>query len=201
MSRHHSPEKHWFARLYDPLMAPVEWLGLRNIRRAVVSDAEGLVLEVGAGTGLNLPHYRWARRVMATDVDPAMLRQARAKAGRAGVPVTLLVADAHALPFRDGAFDTIVATCVCCSVPDPEAAFREFRRVLRPKGEVRLFEHVRAPSPRIARFQDRLTPSWSRIAGGCHLNRDTLFSAQQAGFSAEVIQVQFGGTLIRASLR
>src|SRR5688572_5149007 len=151
-----------FARLYDLLLAPWEWLGLRRRRGEVVGDAEGLVLEVGAGTGLNLPHYRQARRVVATDADPAMLRHAERRAGMAQCRVTLALADAAALPFRDDAFDVVVATCVFCSVPDPPAAFRELRRVLKPEGELRILEHVRAPSPTLARLQDAATPFWSR---------------------------------------
>lgn len=197
-----APEKNpWFARLYDPLMAPIEWLTMRRTRRAVVADAAGLVLEVGAGTGLNLPHYRRARRVIATDPDPAMLFQARPKLRRTPVPITLVVAGAGALPFPDGIFDTVVATCVFCTIPDPEAAFRELRRVLRPAGEVRLLEHVRSASPTVARLQDRFTPAWSRIAGGCQLNRETLRSAHQAGFSSELIRSKFGGVVLQARLR
>jgi len=191
----------WFVRLYDPLMVPIEWLATRRRRRAVVADAEGLVLEVGAGTGFNLPHYRRAQRVVATDLDLAMLTQARPKLRRSPVPITLVIADAEALPFPDGAFDTVVATCVFCTIPDPEAAFRELRRVLRPSGEVRLLEHVRAASPHVARLQDRLTPAWSRIAGGCRLNRNTLQSARAAGFSATVLHSSFGGVVLRALLR
>jgi ubiquinone/menaquinone biosynthesis C-methylase UbiE len=191
----------WFARLYDPLMAPVEILAMRRARRAVVADAPGLVLEVGAGTGLNLPHYRAAREVAATDADPAMLLQARPRAAAARVPVRLAVADAQALPFPDAAFDTVVATCVFCTVPDPEQGFRELRRVLKPGGELRLLEHVRAPSPRIARLQDRVTPLWSRIAGGCRLNRPTLETARRAGFRVEELETRFGGVVIRARLR
>lgn len=195
-----SAKNPWFARFYDPLMAPIELLAMRRERRAIVAEAEGLVLEVGAGTGLNLPHYRRARRVVATDADPAMLRQALPKARRAQVPVTLVVADAQALPFPDGVFDTAVATCVFCTIPDPEAAFRELRRVLKPTGEVRLLEHVRAPWPAVARLQDRLTPGWSRIAGGCRLNRDTLESARCGGFTPEILQERFGGVVLTARL-
>jgi ubiquinone/menaquinone biosynthesis C-methylase UbiE len=190
----------WFARLYDPLLAPLEWLVLRRARREVVAEAKGLVLEVGAGTGLNLPHYRRAKQVVATDPDPEMLRRAEPRARKATVPVCLVVADGQALPFPDAVFDTVVATCVLCSIPDPDAAFREMRRVLRPSGEVRLLEHVRAASPRIGRLQDRLTPAWSRIAGGCHLNRKTIQSAERTGFAVELIRARFGGVVLHARL-
>lgn len=196
-----SPKKSpWFARLYDPLLAPVERLGLRRTRATLVGDAPGRVLEVGAGTGLNLPHYRAAKEVIATDLDPAMLRQARSRATAAGVPVRLIVADAQALPFRDSSFDTVVATCVFCTVPDPDLGFRELRRVLKAGGELRLLEHVRAPASWAARLQDRLTPGWRRIAGGCCLNRPTLETAQQAGFHVADLERRFGGVLVRARL-
>jgi ubiquinone/menaquinone biosynthesis C-methylase UbiE len=124
-SRHHP-------RLYDAVLAPFEWLGLRRLRRAVVAAAEGRVLEIGAGTGRNLPLYRRAEILIATDPDAAMLARARRCAAQACCPVLLVVADAQALPFRDAAFDTAVATLVFCSVPDPAAGFAETRRVLKP---------------------------------------------------------------------
>jgi ubiquinone/menaquinone biosynthesis C-methylase UbiE len=191
----------WFTRLYDPLMAPIEVLSLRRTRRGLVADAPGLVLEVGAGTGLNLPHYRAASQVIATEPEPAMLRQARRRAAAARVPVRLVVAAAEALPFADGTFDTVVATCVFCTVADPEQGFRELRRVLKPGGELRLLEHIRAASPAMAGLQDRLTPRWSRIAGGCRLNRATLETARRAGFRVEQIRTRFGGVVVQAWLR
>jgi len=196
-----SEKSSWFARLYDPLMAPIELLSMRRVRRRVVADAPGLVLEVGAGTGLNLLHYRAARQVIATDPAPAMLFQARHRARAASVPVRLVVGDAQSLPFADGAFDTVVATCVFCTVSEPEQGFREIRRVLKPGGELRLLEHVRAPQPWIARLQNRLTPGWSRLAGGCRLNRPTLETVARAGFSVEQLETRFGGIVVQARLR
>src|SRR5690349_11873437 len=127
-----------FTRLYDRLMAPIERLGLSRRRAALVGDAPGLVLEVGAGTGLNLPHYRSARRVIATDPEAAMLAQAIPRARAAAVPVTLVVADAQQLPFSDRVFDTVVGTCTFCTIPNPHAALGEAHRVLKPGGELRL---------------------------------------------------------------
>lgn len=190
----------WFPRLYDPLLAPVEFLGLRRARRAVVADARGVVLEVGTGTGLNLPHYRQARLVVATDPDPAMLRRARRRVALARVPVMLVLADAQALPFRNGRFDTVVATCVFCTVPDPERGFREVRRILKTDGELRLLEHVRAPSRWAVRLQEWAAPAWRRLAGGCRLDRPTLRTARQAGFRVERVVARFGGVVIRARL-
>lgn len=194
------PKSPWFARLYDPLMAPIELLSMRRARRALVADAPGRVLEIGAGTGLNLPHYRSAVSVVATEPDEEMLRRARGRVAAAAVPIRLVLAGAEALPFADASFDTVVATCVFCTVPDPEQGFREIRRVLKPGGELRLLEHVRASSPAIARLQDRATPAWSRIAGGCRLNRPTLKTALRAGFRVERVESRFGGLVVRAWL-
>jgi ubiquinone/menaquinone biosynthesis C-methylase UbiE len=182
-------------------MVPIEWLSMRRVRRRMVGDAPGKVLEVGAGTGLNLPHYRLARQVIATDPAPAMLFQSLRRAQSACVPVKQVVADAQALPVADGSFDTGVTTCVFCTVADPEQGFREIRRVLKPGGELRLLEHVRAPQAWIARLQDRLTPGWSRLAGGCCLNRLTLEHAAQAGFVVERLESRFGGIVVHVRLR
>ena len=191
----------WFARLYDPLLAPLELLVLRRTRRGLVADAPGRVLEIGAGTGLNLPHYHAAVEVIATEPEPAMLLQARRRVAAARVRIRLVIAGAEALPFPDAAFDTVVATCVFCSVDDPERGFQEIHRVLKPGGELRLLEHVRGHSSWVARLQDRLTPRWSRIVGGCCLNRPTLETALAAGFQAEKIRAHFGGMVVRAWLR
>lgn len=190
-----------FSRLYDRVMAPIEGMGFRRRRAALLAEASGLVLEVGAGTGLNLPHYRAAGAVVATDPDPAMLVQAVSRARAAAVPVHPVVADAQALPFASGLFDSVVGTCTFCTIPDAEAAFREAHRVLKPGGELRLLEHVRAPSPLLAHLQDWATPGWSRLAGGCRLNRDTLQTARDAGFTTMELQTSFRGIMVRAVLR
>ena len=188
----------WFARLYDPAIAPLEPLGLARARADVVAAASGFVLEVGAGTGRNLPYYRAATRVVVSDPDPAMLRRARRRATAAQVPNSLIVTDAQALPFADRSFDTVVGTCVFCSVADPVAAFREIRRVLKPEGELRMLEHVRAPAPWAASLQDRVTPAWQRIAHGCHLNRETLRLVEEAGFRPTLVVPSLGGVVVRA---
>jgi ubiquinone/menaquinone biosynthesis C-methylase UbiE len=195
------PDAHpLFARLYDPLMKPIEALGLRARRRGLVEGLPGLVLEVGAGTGLNLPHYRNASLVVGTEPEMAMLVQAKMRTASAKVPVRLLCAEAQSLPFPDATFDSAVATCVFCTVQDPLAGFRELRRVLHPHGELRLFEHVRAPNAAVARAQDFAAPGWAKVAGGCRLNRPTLETAQAAGFRIESLEARFGGVVIAATL-
>ena len=109
-------------------------------------------------------------------------------------------ADHERLPFGGSVFDTVVATCVFCSVDDPEAAFRELRRVLKPDGDLLLLEHVLSPSRGIARLQAAATPCWSRLAGGCRLNRPTLETAARAGFVQRGIESRFGGMVVRARL-
>ena len=116
------------------------------------------------------------------------------------MPVRLVLASAELLPFPDSVFETVVATCVFCTVPDPERGFHEIRRVLKPEGNLRLLEHVRASSLWAARLQDRLTPAWSRVVGGCHLNRATLDTARRAGFRVDEMETRFGGVIVRARL-
>lgn len=166
------------AALCDVVMAP-----LAGMRRAVVADAGGAVLEIGVGTGLNLGLYDAARveSVVGVEPDPHMLRRARARADEAAVPVELTGDGAEALPFADGQFDTVVATWVFCTIPDPEAALAEIGRVLKPGGRLLFAEHTLATAPPMAAMQRALDPVWCRLAGGCHLTRDTLGSFRGSG--------------------
>lgn len=135
-------------------------------RRALVSPCRGRVLELGVGTGLNLPSYVQGASVVGVDPDPAMLGRAAMRARTARVPVRLVVGAGEALPFRDATFDEVVAALVFCSVRAPETVLAEIRRVLRPGGYLRFYEHVRSPSTFWSRVQDWLTPVWSRVASG-----------------------------------
>jgi ubiquinone/menaquinone biosynthesis C-methylase UbiE len=155
------------AAVYNPLMWVQDLAGLRKQRLHTTREATGRVLEVGIGTGWNLPFYRAATEVVGIDPDPHMLRRARRRAARAPCPVVLIEGSGEALPFDDAAFDTAVVTLALCTIPDPAAALDEIRRVLRQDGRLVFLEHVRSPKPRAARFQDRITPLWRRVAGGC----------------------------------
>jgi ubiquinone/menaquinone biosynthesis C-methylase UbiE len=155
--------------VYDLALRPFEAWGLAAVRRRLVGRADGRILEVGVGTGLNLPHYPPHARVTGVDPDPGMARRAPRKACAAAFQ--LVAGDAQALPFADACFDTAVATFVFCSIPDPGRAMGEVFRVLWPGGRLLLLEHVRARSRVVARVQDALTPAWRHVAGGCHLNR------------------------------
>jgi SAM-dependent methyltransferase len=163
-----------FAALYDPFFWLAERAGLAARRRALLGQAEGRVLEIGAGTGLNLRHYADEVELVLSEPDEAMADRLRDRVVARGRPATVVLAGADALPFADGAFDAVVSTLVLCTVPDPEAALREIHRVLRPGGRLLFIEHVRSGSPRWARWQDRLNRPWRAFAEGCNCNRATL---------------------------
>ncbi len=174
-----------FARFYERLATATEkgWEG--DLRDEICGDLEGRVLEIGAGTGMNFGHYRRARVVIAFEPEPNMLRLATPRAQAASVPIRLVRAAGERLPFRDQAFDAVVCSLVLCTIQDPMAAIAEMRRVLRPDGVVRLYEHVRAERPRLARLQDLIERPWGFFAGGCHPNRDTVANLERGGFAVQ----------------
>jgi ubiquinone/menaquinone biosynthesis C-methylase UbiE len=156
--------------------------------RRVIGAAEGRVLEVGIGSGLNLPLYGPSvRSVIGLDPSPELLLMARDRARTALVPVKLLEASAETVPLDDASIDTVVTTWTLCTIPDAPRALSELRRVLRPGGALLFVEHGRAPEFGVARWQDRLDPMWRRLAGGCHLNRkiDELISG--SGFRIDAL--------------
>jgi ubiquinone/menaquinone biosynthesis C-methylase UbiE len=155
------------------------------------------VLDLGTGTGRNLPLYGPGVRVVGVDPAAPVLRRARHRAP--GVP--LVRAAAEALPFRDGAFDTVVSGLAFCSVADPARALAEVRRVLRPGGRLRALEHVRSTVAWRARWQDRLQPWWTRLTGGCHPNRDTERAVEGAGFTIDAEGRRARGQMRRFAAR
>lgn len=175
------------ALLYDACARVGDRKGFAAIRRRAVAELGGDVLEVGAGTGLNLAHYGMAERVVAVEPDRGMAARLRARAARAPVAVEVVEARAEELPFRDACFDHVVLTLVLCSVRDPARALDEAHRVLRPGGSLAFVEHVRAEG-RLGRWQDRLTPLHRRVAGNCHLNRATAEAIVRAGFRVDRIE-------------
>jgi len=174
-------------RLYDAVAALLDRKGFAERRARLVSALEGDVVELGAGTGLNLPHYARAARVVAVEPDPAYARRLRERALKARVPVEVVAAHAEALPFPHASFDHAVASLVLCSVKEPDVALAEIRRVLRPGGSLVFLEHVRGEG-RVARWQNRLTPVQRRLADGCHLNRDTAAAIERAGFRLDGLE-------------
>ncbi|MGC9261081.1 MAG: class I SAM-dependent methyltransferase [Phycisphaerae bacterium] len=185
----------WF---YDLAVYPLEILGLSRRRKELMVQATGRVLEIGGGTGVNLPHYGTKCQLVLTEPDEAMLRRAANSIGAR--TARLVAADAQYLPFRSASFDMVVATLTFCTIPQPTMAFREAHRVLRPAGKLLLLEHVRAARPWIAWLQNVLTPSWRILADGCHLNRDTLGLATANGFQVVQKRYALDGALLTATL-
>ena len=179
--------------IYDAMCALAEWQGMRRWRECLARGARGRTLDLGCGTGRNLPLFPKEARAIGLDLSPDALRRARKRAPA----VPLVRASAQALPFRDGAFETVVSGLVFCSVPDPAGALAEVRRVLRPGGRLRMLEHVRATGALRARLQDLVQPAWTRIAGGCHPNRQTERTVESAGFVIEEEGRRSKGTMRR----
>jgi ubiquinone/menaquinone biosynthesis C-methylase UbiE len=157
---------------------------VRMQREKVVPLAQGRVLEIGIGTGRNMPHYDRAKVRSLTALDPAMQmhRLARKRIARAGLEVELVGLSAEQIPRDDASFDTVLVTYTLCTIADPVSALQEMRRVLAPGGRLIFCEHGRAPDEGVRRWQARLTPVWKKIAGGCHLDRDIPALLQGAGF-------------------
>ncbi|WP_237159446.1 class I SAM-dependent methyltransferase [Mycolicibacterium rhodesiae] len=146
------------------------------------------MIEVGAGNGMNFGHYpETVAEVVALEPEDHLRGLAEKSAEQAAVPVRVVAGHATALPVPDGAFDAAVASLVLCSVSDVPAALAELRRVLKPNGQLRFFEHVRSTKPWFAWLEDAVTPLWSRVGGGCHLNRDTAAAIRAAGFDIEAL--------------
>jgi SAM-dependent methyltransferase len=183
--------------LYDLGLWVAERRGFGRWRDWLVRGARGRALDLGTGTGRNLPRYEPGLPVVAIDPSPANLARARSRAP--GVPI--VCARAEALPFRDDAFDTVVSGLVFCSVDDPAAAFAEVRRVLAPGGRLRMLEHVRSRHPLVGRLQDATQPAWTAFTGGCRPNRDTERAARDAGFEVDPATRRASGVMVRFEAR
>jgi len=161
---------------------------MRPYRERIGQAATGLTLDVGIGSGLSLAFYgERTRQIVGIDPSAELLRFARKRADKVSIPVELLRGSAEAVPLEDQSVDTVVTTFTLCSVGDAAKALSEMRRVLKPGGKLLFAEHGRAPDPGVAIWQDRLTPLWSRVAGGCHLNRKPDDLIQSAGFRIDVL--------------
>jgi ubiquinone/menaquinone biosynthesis C-methylase UbiE len=176
-----------FARLYTHVLARNEPDEIRAYRDELLAGVRGRVVEVGAGSGANFAHYpAEVTEVVAVEPEAYLRERARAEAAAAAIRITVLDGLADALPLEDASCDAAVACLVLCSVPDQPRALAELRRVLRPGGELRFYEHVRASSPRMARAQELVDRTiWPRAFGGCHTARDTVAAIEQAGFALE----------------
>lgn len=184
----------FFAKVYDPFMRRTEEACLAQWRDELLAPLEGSVLEIGAGTGVNLGHYPrhllradgMTERLVLTDPDRHMLERLRGRPDTGNTQVERASSDA--LPYPDESFDAVVSTLVLCSVPDVDRTLAEVRRVLRPGGALVFLEHVAAaPGSRRRLWQGRVEPLWSRVASGCHLTRETDRSIERAGFTFETL--------------
>lgn len=182
--------------VYERHLGPrlVDWIcSMENVaeqRAAVVPRAFGTVLEIGLGSGLNLPHYDPARvrEVIGVDPSPGFTALGRKRIEEAPVPVRLIEAPAEDMPLADGSADCAILTYTLCSVAEPAKALAELRRVLKPGAPVFFVEHGRAADPGVARWQNRLNPVWRVIACGCNLNRDTIELMREAGFEVDEVE-------------
>jgi ubiquinone/menaquinone biosynthesis C-methylase UbiE len=161
-------------------------------RGRVVPAADGRVLEVGIGSGLNLPFYGpVVRQVIGLEPSPRLLAMARRAAGTQPRRVELIKGSAETIPLDRASVDTVVTTWTLCSIPDATRALAEMRRVLKPNGRLLFVEHGRAPEPNVVWWQDRLTPAWRCIGGGCHLNRAIADMIEGAGFAFDRLQTGY----------
>lgn len=169
-------------------------LAMRNkrllpYRERVISAAEGRVLEVGIGSGLNLPLYRPpVREILAIDPAPQLVAMARRTSVGTGLSVNFIEASAEAIPLDDHSIDTVVSTWTLCTIPQAVTALSEMRRVLRPGGRLLFVEHGLAPDEHVRWWQDLMTPAWTRISGGCHLNRPIQAIIEASGFRVDRVE-------------
>jgi ubiquinone/menaquinone biosynthesis C-methylase UbiE len=178
-----------FAAMYDPLMAATEKAGLADRRRELLGHARGRVLEIGGGTGANLPYYgAVVDEVVLAEPEEPMARRLERKLTNSSLRARVVRAPAEALPFEDESFDVVVSTLVLCTVTDQPRALAEIHRVLKPGGRLLFVEHVRSDDAKLARWQDRLNGLNRQLGHGCNCNRDTL--AGIAGAGLEIVDVE-----------
>jgi len=176
-----------FAAMYDTVSKGSEAAGMQEERRQLLACAEGVTIEVGAGTGLNLEHYPEAvTRLVLAEPDRHMRRRLQRRVDAVGRAAEVVEASAERLPFPDSTFDTAVVTLVLCSVPDQEVALAEIGRVLKPNGRLLFIEHVRSDDPKLAKRQDRIRPVYNLV--GCNPNRDTLAAIEASALRVESVR-------------
>nr|WP_289036865.1 class I SAM-dependent methyltransferase [uncultured Allobacillus sp.] len=190
-----------FSKAYDRVMKPVEQRRFGKIRKKLVSNQQGTVLEIGSGTGANFPYYKNAEKVIAIEPDKSMRELSEKKRSEAAVPIEIIDAPAERLRFDDNTFDVVVGTLVLCSVTDLDQALQEIKRVVKYDATVLFLEHVRLDQPIVGRLQDVVTPIWKRMCDGCHLNRNTLEIIKQNGFRIEQVDEHFKGLFLQIRAR
>lgn len=166
---------------------------VRYQREKIVPHAEGVVLEIGIGSGLNLPYYKADKvtRIIGLDPSPELNAMAEKTAAELGLSVEFILASAESIDLPDDHVDTVLVTYTLCTIPDAVRAVKEMRRVLKPEGKILFCEHGLAPDETVAKWQDRIDPLWGRITGGCHLNRDIPKLIRSAGLSIETMDEMY----------
>jgi ubiquinone/menaquinone biosynthesis C-methylase UbiE len=178
-----------FASQYDRFLALAERDGLAARREELLAGAHDRVLEIGAGTGLNLEYYPDSLdRLVLTEPSEPMASRLKARVAESALRPEVVIAPAENLPFEDDSFDTVVGALVLCTVPDPVETLAEIKRVLAPGGDLLLMEHVRSESKDRAKWQDRLEKPWRWYGNGCHCNRDTVSIVEASGFHWDDLQ-------------
>jgi ubiquinone/menaquinone biosynthesis C-methylase UbiE len=188
-SQHSTAWGRAFPVVYDPFLWFGERAGVRTLRKELLGGARGCTVEIGSGTGLNLPHYADdVAELIVAEPDPSMRSRLEQRVARRAGPARVIDAPAERLPFPDGSIDTVVSTFVLCTVDDPDAALQEIARVLRPDGQLLFIEHVRAESPTLAAWQQRLAEPWRRFARGCRCDRETAALIANSGLTLDDVQ-------------
>jgi len=190
------------AKWYDFFMSPLEQRKFKRVRKNLLTSAEGQVLELGSGTGINFPLYNSnIKQVLAIEPNQHMIERSMRKRKLAVVPIEVINASAESLPFGDHTFDTVVATLVFCTIPNVDMAIHEIKRVCKPNGKILLFEHVKMESTVLSKIQEKLTPLWRRVCDGCCLNRETLKSFTTQGMEIVKFNQFYKDLFIVAELR
>ncbi|PKA44570.1 class I SAM-dependent methyltransferase (plasmid) [Rhizobium sullae] len=181
----------------DVILPRLCHLSMRNkrlvpYRERVIGGAQGCILEIGVGSGMNLPFYGYGvHEILALDPAAQLIDMAREAPYRRELPVRFLAASAEEIPLEDQSVDTVVTTWTLCTIPKAGAALSEMRRVLRPSGRLLFVEHGLAPDESVRRWQNWLTPAWRRISGGCHLNRPIRAMIEAGGFRLDRLQTGY----------
>ncbi|WP_142830850.1 class I SAM-dependent methyltransferase [Planococcus soli] len=191
----------WFPRIYDVAMKPLEKTRFEKIRSRLVRKAHGRVLEIGFGTGANFRYYRNVEQVDAIEPNPAMAKQAVKRIRKSRIPIRLYRAKAEQLPFAGNSFDSVVATLVFCTIPEPMRALQEIQRVSKPGAKLLLFEHVKMDQKIMGKTQKALTPIWKKLCDGCHLDRDTLELVKASGWEVQKVTSYYGGLFLTIECR
>ena len=183
-------EKYFLPKLLNMAMKSPE---LSKLRSQLVPMATGKVLEVGIGSGLNIPYYDAAKvdKILGLDPSEELNRMALKVAEDKGIPVEFILSGAEAMPLPDNHVDTVLVTFTMCTIPEVAAANKEMLRVLKPGGKMIFCEHGLAPDTNVSKWQSRIDPIWGKIAGGCHLNRDIPGLITAAGFEIEAMEQMY----------